>query len=106
MVNMSRNRLKMTVLKILDPKKIYDIYPVAEKEWMVPCSKFEEGQEIFVEENQLMPDGFCPSAWQSIYHNIRTLGFGGNHPSYDEEGVCVTCCTDGLRPVIFKIERI
>jgi uncharacterized repeat protein (TIGR04076 family) len=53
-----------------------------------------------------MPEGFCPSAWQTIYHNVRTLGFSGNIPYFDEEGVSVSCCSDGMRPVIFKIERI
>jgi uncharacterized repeat protein (TIGR04076 family) len=32
--------------------------------------------------------------------------FGGNYPWQEEPGISVTCCTDGLRPVIFKVERI
>ena len=101
-----RHKLKITVLKRLDPKDLFEAYPVKEQSWFVPCSTYEDGQEIIVEENLRMPEGFCPSAWQTIYPNIRTLGFGGNLPYFDEEGVAVTCCADGMRPVLFKIERI
>ena len=30
----------------------------------------------------------------------------GSYPWIDEEGVAISCCTDGMRPVIFRIERI
>lgn len=72
---------------------------------MVPCSIYEEGQELLVEDLS-MPEGFCPSAWRAIYHNVRTLGYGGELPFHDEGNVAVNCCTDGLRPVVFKIERL
>jgi len=101
-----KNRLKITVLKRLGPSEIFETLPVAKKEWMVPCGMYEDGQEILIKENLRMPEGFCPSAWQTIYPNIRTLGFGGNLPFFDERGVAVSCCSDGMRPVIFKIERI
>ena len=101
-----RHKLKITVLKRLDPADIFETLPVAKQDWFVPCGVYEDGQEIIVEDNLRMPEGFCPSAWQAIYPNIRTLGFGGNFPFFDEKGVSVTCCTDGMRPVLFKIERI
>ncbi len=100
-----RSKLKITVLKRLDPKEIFEEYPVAERDWFVPCKVYEDGQEFLVE-NLQMPEGFCPSAWQTLYPNLRTLGFGGNLPYFEEEGVTVSCCSDGMRPVIFKIERI
>jgi uncharacterized repeat protein (TIGR04076 family) len=37
---------------------------------------------------------------------VRTLFYGGELPHHEEGDVAVNCCTDGLRPVIFKIERI
>jgi uncharacterized repeat protein (TIGR04076 family) len=80
--------------------------PVKEKDWMVPCSVYEDGQEFIIEENLRMPEEFCQSAWLSMYPNIRTLSFGGNLPYFDEKGIAINCCTDGIRPVIFKIERI
>ena len=98
---MPPSNVKITVLKRLVLSDL-DKY---KKEPSVACALFKDGQE-FISEGIQMPEGFCTSAWQSIYHNIRTLSFGGNLPWYKEKGVNISCCTDGLRPVIFKIERI
>jgi uncharacterized repeat protein (TIGR04076 family) len=100
------SRVKLTVLKRLDPKDLFDEYPVKEREWFVPCQVYKDGQEYILGENLAMPEGFCPSAWHTIYGNVRTLSFGGNLPYFEEEGVAISCCSDGMRPVVFKIERI
>jgi len=100
-----KNKLKITVLKRQDPKAIFDKYPVTERDWFVPCDTYREGQE-FILESFTMPEGFCPSAWQTIYPSVRTIWFGGNLPYFKEKGVAVSCCSDGMRPVIFKIERL
>jgi len=99
------NKLKITVLKRLDPKDIFDEYPVAERDWFAPCDVYVDGQEFVLEELG-MPEGFCPSAWQTIYPNVRTIWFGGDLTYFKERGVAVSCCSDGMRPVIFKIERL
>ncbi|MBM3292115.1 TIGR04076 family protein [Candidatus Bathyarchaeota archaeon] len=99
------DKLKITVLKRQDPKDIFDKYPVAEQDWFVPCAMYKDGQE-FILESPSMPEGFCASAWQTIYHNVKTLAYGGNLPYFKEKGVSISCCSDGMRPVIFKIERI
>ena len=59
-------KLKITVLKRQDPKDIFDEYPVKERDWFVPCGIYEDGQE-FILESTSMPEGFCGSAWQTIY---------------------------------------
>lgn len=53
-----------------------------------------------------MPNEFCGGAWDDIYKAIQVLRFHGNFQWFDEAGVSVSCCTDGLRPVVFKIERV
>lgn len=73
---------------------------------MDPCQIFEDGQEIYVRESLRMPKGFCETAWRNFYHNIRTLGCGGVLPFFKETDVAINCYTDGMRPIIFKIERI
>jgi uncharacterized repeat protein (TIGR04076 family) len=98
--------LSITVLRTLDPSELFDELPVAPMDWMVPCEIFQEGQEFFVGGDLSMPEGFCESAWRAISHNVRTLFYGGVLPHHEEGDVAVNCCTDGLRPVIFKIERI
>lgn len=98
-------KLKIKVLKRLAPEEIFDEMPVARKDWMVPCPIYEDGQEYIIDKIE-MPEGFCGSAWQTIYPNVRTLYHGGSPPYFDEKGVAITCCADGIRPVIFKVERI
>ncbi len=63
------------------------------------CGRFEIDQE-FVTDNPWDPlEGFCTWAWgdlRSIIHRMH----GGN-PT-----VMISCCTDRLRPVFFKLEAV
>jgi len=71
------------------------------------CTKFQIGQEFIVEKDLEMPKGFCGWAWDDIKRDVVVLCFGGHLP-WIKEGLSVTysCCTDGLRPVIFRLEKI
>ena len=64
------------------------------------------GQEIIIENFPLKPDGFCDWAWADIHRDVVSVMFGGSYPWIREPRTAITCCTDGLRPVIFKVERI
>jgi len=100
-----RNKVKITVLKKTDTKQIFgDNPPMGQS--IEACSVFEEGQEFIVGEDGKMPEGFCHWAWNDIYKVITALKFGGDFPWMKEKGTSVSCCTDGLRPVIFEIRRI
>ena len=88
------------------PSEVFTKSPVTPVEPLDACQVYLDGQEFTVDENGRMPEGFCTSAWNAIFPAVRTLSFGGNPPGYKEKGVSVECCTDGLRPVIFKLERI
>jgi uncharacterized repeat protein (TIGR04076 family) len=72
-----RHKLKITVLRRFSPSEVLETLPVTPSSTLEACGVYEDGQEITVEENMRMPEGFCPSAWQSIYCTIRTLGHGG-----------------------------
>jgi len=100
------HKLKITILKRTYPEMLFDELPVTLKKPMGPCEYFEDGQEIYLDENLKMPEGFCETAWRNFYHNIRTLGYGGDLPFFEETNLAINCCTDGMRPVLFKIERI
>jgi uncharacterized repeat protein (TIGR04076 family) len=100
-----KKQLRITVLKRLDPDHLFDKLPVAHQDWMEPCDIYKDGQ-VFTLDSLEMPRGFCGSAWQTIYPNLRTLWYGGDLPFFKEKGTSVTCCADGMRPVIFKVERI
>jgi uncharacterized repeat protein (TIGR04076 family) len=99
------NSVKITVLKRFSPSEVLPESPVTPVKPMEACELFKDRQQFIVESLQ-MPKGFCTSAWVSIYSNVRLLAFGGNLPWFKEKGIAVNCCTDGLRPVIFKLERI
>ena len=50
----------------------------------------------------------CSEAWDAIARYIYTGLQGGSIMKgwMKEENTMITCCSDGTRPVIFKIERI
>lgn len=99
------SKVRITVLRRLKPSEVFEKSPVTPVSSMKECGIFKDGQE-FIVEGMKMPEGFCPSAWVSIYSNVRLLECEGNLPWYREKGVAINCCIDGLRPVIFKIERV
>ncbi|MCD6219511.1 TIGR04076 family protein [Candidatus Calescamantes bacterium] len=94
-------KVKITVLKKTFHKDLADKYSF--HNWR-PCDKLKEGQEFLVE-NSEMPSGFCSWAWADIHKYVISLSRGANFMSF-KPGVIIACCTDGIRPVIFKIERL
>jgi len=98
--------LEITVLKCFDANEVFKEPPVRTKYSSGPCTVFNEGQVFQVDEYCQRPRGFCTWAWEAMFDMIMTLRFGGNFAEwYEDPGVAVACCPDGLRPVIFKIER-
>jgi len=69
-----------------------------------PCERLRVG-ETFTSRGANMPEGFCSWAWADIQKYVLTLARGGNFIGVNP-GAFVTCCTDGFRPVVFKLERI
>jgi uncharacterized repeat protein (TIGR04076 family) len=63
-----------------------------------PCPVFHVGQEFLIRSPYLCPEGFCAWAWADIRAFIQTTYFGDDGPS-------IACCTDGIRPVFFKLEK-
>ena len=100
------SKVKITVLKRFKPSEVFDKMPVTPCEHLDACEFLTDGQTFFVDKDLSKPEGFCTSAWVTIYPTIRVLGFGGNLPWWKEKGISISCCSDGLRPVIFKLERV
>jgi uncharacterized repeat protein (TIGR04076 family) len=97
--------LKITVLRVFHPDEVFeDEYPIEKKDWMSSCYIHEKGQEYLVRDGE-MPEGFCSGAWVAIYPHVRLLMMDGNMPG-TKPGIALGSCNDGLRPVIFKIERM
>ena len=71
-----------------------------------PCGRFEDGQEFLLDRGLDKPEGFCSYAWADIRHELMVVLNGGNRPYIGPEGTAIVCCTDAMKPVIFKIERL
>ena len=109
-------KVKITVVKTLNTKEIHgDISmnlfsKVGCSAKLTPtCPVFVEGQEFIHTPAHMppMPEGFrCEGAWADIYRHINVLMFGGDFDWMNEKGKYLTCCTDGFRPVIFRLERL
>ncbi len=93
--------VKITVLKKHHHADLLEQY--ADDMW-TECQMFSIGDE-FVVHRMNMPEGFCSWAWVDIHGYVMTLSRGGNMCDV-KPGMFITCCTDGFRPVIFKLERI
>ncbi len=97
--------IKSHSVKITVVKKLYHPDLVAEcaqnpEKW-TPCTHFEVG-DVFVTSKDKpweMPDGFCGWAWADIQKLVYGMARGG-------QDIFVTSCTDGYRPVIFKLEKL
>jgi len=101
------SKVKITVLKKMDSKDVLgELMPGTSGDFNSKCILWDEGREFIVQEDGKMPDGFCSWAWHDIHRDLTVLQFGGNFPWLKESGKGYTCCTDGLRPVIFKLERV
>ena len=93
-------QVKITVLKKIFHQEFVDKYAVNPGKW-TPCDHFEIGQEFVTSKEQpwVMPAGFCCWAWSDMQKLVYGMARGG-------QDVFVTCCTDGYRPVIFKLEKL
>lgn len=100
--------VKITVLKKLSTVDVYGerLDSDTADGFEILCPRLEEGQKFIVEKDGAVPTGFCPWAWHDIQREIWTLRNGGGFPWIKKDGVFYACCTDGLRPVFFKLERI
>jgi len=101
-------KAKITVVKKLNTNDLYGENPPAplDKNRVPECSVFSEGQEFVLDSLLVCPPGFCAWAYADIQRDLMHILWGGDCPYTKKKGVAIACCTDGLRPVIFKIERI
>ena len=68
------------------------------------CHSFKIGHQ-FISDGSQMPEGFPSPPWVDIQKYVWILGRGGNMLGC-KQGTYITNCSDGFRPVTFKLERI
>lgn len=100
---MSFRDVKITVLKKLETGEVFEEY--AGELAKPSCAAVKVGDD-FVSKNISIPEGFCSWAWADIQRDVVHLSLGGEFPWMKEKGTMISCCTDGLRPVLFKLERL
>ena len=71
-----------------------------------PCPYFTEGQE-FIADWFEPPEGFlCTWAWHDIYKQFMNVMYDLESDAWKDSTTRTACCTDAIRPVVFKLERI
>ncbi|MHA2009480.1 MAG: TIGR04076 family protein [Promethearchaeota archaeon] len=100
-------KIKITVIRRFSPEEVFGHemkYTSGEK--VAPCSRngLSEGMEWVVEYMQ-RPENFCVWAWRDLSRDLSILFCGGDH-FWSEPDVTYTSCSDGMRPVVFKLERL
>jgi len=98
-------KVKITVLKRYLDEEIVKEYG---SEGIGKCSVLKEGDEWITGHGK--PENFCDDAWVAIQHYVFALAHDCEM-FYDgrwvkQPGTAICSCNDGLRPVIFKIEKI
>lgn len=101
---------KITVLKKLFHEDLAEEYCLKET---TICTAFEVGQEFIAYHSMKEPENFpCSGAWSNIANLVLVLLQGGSFgPSSSWEWMkdnktMISCCSDGVRPVIFKLELV
>ena len=96
-------KARITVIKKAFHKDVIDEHLPHLRDQAEICGVFEEGQTFEVDGPfGSKPDGFCDWAWSDI-RKVVALTMMGADPT---PGTEFTCCSDGLRPVTFRIQRI
>lgn len=97
---------KITVLDLTYNEKLAREYC---QEPPGPCPVFKQGQ-VYVYDHSgsgEKPKGFCEHAWHDIYNDVILLCSGGDYEGWmKNKHTNVVCCTDGIRPVVFKLEKL
>jgi len=99
------SKVKITVLKTHFDEELAAEYACS---GLGKCHLHTEGQEFYADWKK--PEGLCDDAWLSIHQYVFALANGGgnfyNGNWMNKPDVVICCCNDGIRPVVFKLERI
>lgn len=100
------NKVKITVLKTTFDEELAKEYGV---DGLSTCPFHKPGQVFYAD--YARPDGFCDEAWKAIYQYVFAMAHGAPEGLWyfgdwiKTPGVAIVSCNDGLRPVIFKLEK-
>jgi len=96
-------KARITVIKRAFHRDVVDEFFPSLSGKIGPCSVFLDRESYVVKGPfPTKPEAFCDWAWTDI-HKVDALTMMGANPT---PGTEFTCCTDGLRPVTLRIQRI
>ena len=99
-------KVRITVLKTTLDQELAKEYGV---EGLTSCPMMRPGQVFYA--YYAKPEGLCDEAWKAIYQYVFALAHGAGEELFyyrdwiRKPGVAIVSCNDGLRPVIFKLEK-
>ena len=100
------SRVKIAVLKGFSNEEIFDgEVPDEVSRYGSKCHRHNVGQE-FIMENLNHPADLCIHAFTDIYRDLVHIAWEGDFPWIKKAGTTFSSCTDGKKPVIFKLEKI
>lgn len=97
-------QFKFTVLKTTFNQEIAKAYGALN---IGLCPIHQEGQVFY--SNGTQPDGLCDEAWHCFEKYVFAMCHGANgfwEDWIEKRNLSINSCNDGIRPVIFKIEKI
>ena len=100
--------VKITVIKRMRPGDVFgDNLPCQiDDSYSRECPRLNLGDEFVVPEDGACPAGFCGWAFADIHPVITHFRKGGILDQCKDGKIAIACCTDGVRPVFFKVERM
>ncbi len=99
-------KCKIIVIKRSINRDIIDEYMNEEMKSYSLCSKFKEGDEFFVHSEFDMPKNFCHWAWADIRKDIMAITNYAQFTWFKKGNMTISGCTDWLKPVLFRIEKL
>jgi uncharacterized repeat protein (TIGR04076 family) len=102
-------KVRITVVKRVIHQDLVDRYLNKERypNGFGICPLWKDGQQFEVEGFPAKPVDFpCDWAWTDIQRDVAMLLFGANPPWMVGPGMSLPCCSDGIRPVSFLVERL
>ena len=105
---MPMHPVRITILDAVEPSRLFNPVPLNTENGKphVPCPVHMKGQVFIARSSGIPPEGFCPNAWHDIKEYVAVLQHGGSFYPWLGENEMIRCCTDGLRPVIFLLEKL
>jgi len=100
------NSVRITVLKCEFYPDLAEAY-LSEGASAGACPLQREGDVFVYSGGAEKPEGLCPWAWIDLYTAVSSLYAGGDENTWYKNGSTrILCCTDGVRPVVYRLELV